>query len=76
MRTGQYNKKPKTTLRIERFLCGMTLQQLAEATGRSRMFFSRLETGGSATLTPEIAEKIASVLGTVPEKLFTEGGNR
>jgi len=66
----------KTALRIERFLQGVTLRDLEAATGRSRMFFSRLENGGSAKLDPDTARKVAAVLDTSPEKLFSEDSNR
>ena len=64
------DNKPHTNLRIERFLRGVTLRDLEAATGRSRMFFSRLETGGSAVLTPELALRISEILTVTPEKLF------
>jgi hypothetical protein len=37
------------------------------------MFFSRLETGGSAILTQDVASKVAAVLGvTDPSRLFED----
>jgi len=67
-----HDNKPHSALRIERFLQGVTLRDLEQATGRSRMFFSRLETGGPATLTPDLARKIADTLGVPPEKIFND----
>jgi transcriptional regulator with XRE-family HTH domain len=72
---GPHNKQP-SALRLERFLRGVTLRDLEQATGRSRMYWSRVENDGSAVLTPDAASKAAAVLGVTPADLFENGGDR
>lgn len=63
------NNKP-TPLRIARQVAGLRQADLAAEINRSQMFVSRLERGRSATLTPEIAERIADTLGSPAVLLF------
>ena len=69
-----HTKPPQTRLRAERLLHGLTIGDMIMRTGnvRGRMFFSRLETGGPARLTPDIAAKIGEALGVDPGKIFDE----
>ncbi|GAB4371385.1 MAG: hypothetical protein Kow00128_19210 [Deltaproteobacteria bacterium] len=69
-----HDHKPKTKLRVERFIRGITLRDLEQATGRSRMYFHRLETGGPAILTSDVVEKVSAFLGCPPEKIFSGEG--
>ena len=68
------NNKQITALRISRIAAGLRLADVANEINRSIMFVQRLETGGSARLTPKISEKIAKALKTPIDLLFPEGG--
>jgi transcriptional regulator with XRE-family HTH domain len=70
------NNKQITALRINRIAAGLRLADVAREINRSIMFVQRLETGGSARLTPEIASKIAEALSTSPENLFRDGDDK
>ena len=71
---GHEHKLP-SALRLERFVKGVTLRDLEQATGRSRMFWQRVETGGSAKLDSDLARKVADALGISPDRIF-EGFDR
>jgi len=57
-------------LTIARVTAGLRQRDLAVAIGRSTAFVSRLETGGRAILTAEVAERIAATIGTPAFLLF------
>lgn len=61
--------QPKTLIRERRKLLGMTLRQLAEATGTTPQTIQRLETG-NMTVSLEWMDKIAHALDTDPAKLL------
>lgn len=62
---------PNIALRLARTAQGLSLRDLADAVGGvSYVFIHRLETGGLASVTPEIKAKIAGTLGTTEEILF------
>lgn len=63
------NTKP-SPLRIARVSAGVRQADLAKSIARSTMFVSRLERGGSATLTPEIASRIAESVNVPAVLLF------
>jgi len=62
--------KPPTPLTIARISAGLRQRDLAERIDRSTAFVSRLETGGPAVLTHEIAERIADAVGTPSFVIF------
>ena len=57
-------------LRAQRLLRGLSQRQIAEKTGLKQMWISRLEMGGSATVTEDRAKRIAAVLDVPVEELF------
>jgi transcriptional regulator with XRE-family HTH domain len=59
-------------LRTARRVAEITQNDIAAEIGRSQMYVSRLERGGYARLTPEIAEKIAALVG-VPSFILFKG---
>lgn len=61
---------PPTPLTIARISAGLRQIDLAATIGKSNAFISRLENGSGAVLTPEIAEKIASAVGTPSFAIF------
>jgi transcriptional regulator with XRE-family HTH domain len=65
------NYKP-SALRLARVLAGLSQRDVADQVNRSPVYIHRLETGGSAVLTPELASKIADTLGSTPEILFED----
>jgi len=67
--------KPPTPLTIARVTAGLRQSDLAENIGKSTAYIHRLETGGSATLTSEIAERIASAVGA-PSFVIFQGGRK
>lgn len=62
--------KPPTPLTIARITAGLRQSDLAEGIGKSTAYIHRLETGGPAILTPEIAERIAAAVKTPSFILF------
>lgn len=62
--------EPAALLRHARTASSLTQEELAASIGKSRAFVYRLEVGGRATLTPEIAERISTVVSIAPEALF------
>jgi len=63
--------KPPKPLTIARITAGLRQVDLAAAVGKSNAFISRLENNGPAVLTPEVAERIASAIGTPAFLLFS-----
>jgi transcriptional regulator with XRE-family HTH domain len=63
-------RKNISPIRIARVSSGLRQTDLAAEINRSQMFVSRLECGGYAVLTPEIADRIAEVLGVPGAVLF------
>jgi len=61
-------------LRTARVGSGLRQADLAAIIDRSQMFISRLERGGYAVLTPEIAERITEVVGVPGVILFRGNG--
>ena len=60
-------------LRISRIAAGLRQRDLAHLIGRSTSFVCRLETGGPASLTPEIAKTIAQAVNAPAAVLFAKG---
>lgn len=72
-------KKPfnkVSALRIARVAAGLTLADLGRAIDRSPCFVHRIETGGPARLTEEIASGLARACSTSPERIFSESEDR
>ena len=69
------NNTNPSPLRIARVSAGVRQADLAASIARSTMFISRLERGGCAVLTPEIAARIAETVN-VPAVLLFAGGKR
>ena len=64
------HNKPLTPLKLARLSAGLRQIDLAADIGKSPAYVCRLETGGPAVLTPEIAEKIATSVRTLSFILF------
>lgn len=64
------NFKSPSPLKVARVSAGLRQRDLAEAIGRSTPYVCRIETGGPAVLTPEIAEQIAAAVRTPSFILF------
>lgn len=65
-----FSKNTTFGLRTARRVADLKQKDIAAEIGRSQMFVSRLERGGYARLTPEIAEKIAAIVGVPSVILF------
>jgi transcriptional regulator with XRE-family HTH domain len=74
------DNKPTSVLQLARIKVGLRQKDVAHEIGRSTQFISRVENGGSATLTPELAERIGAVVAVSPGELFGDafrpGGSR
>lgn len=70
----KWNYTPPSPLKVARASAGKRQRDLAEEVGRSPAFICRLERGGSALLTPEIAETLSASLGVPAVLLFRNGG--
>lgn len=57
-------------LRVARVAAGLYLRDIAQAVDRSISFVHRLEVGGYARLTPEIAFRIGEAVGVPAPILF------
>ncbi len=75
--TGE-GRRRNEAMRLSRLAARLTFRELAESCGRSHTFYHRVESGGSALLTRDHAERIAKVLGMPMGILFPniddEGG--
>lgn len=64
------NTMTTSPLRLARLAAGLRQVDLAATIGRSRLFICRLEIGGYARLTPEIAETLAAAVNVPAALLF------
>jgi transcriptional regulator with XRE-family HTH domain len=74
-----YNDNVQTifnNLRVARVAAGLRQIDLARRIGRSTSFVCRLETGGTALLSPGIVETIAEAVKVPAAVLFGAGGER
>lgn len=62
-----------TNLRLARSCHSYTLNEVAEATGKSRQFIHRLEAGRDVP-TPELTEQLAEFLGVYPTFFYDQAG--
>lgn len=65
-----------TPLRLARLAAGLRQADLAAVIDRSQMFVHRLEVGGPARLTPEIADKLAAAVNVPAALLFSRRNPR
>ena len=63
--------KPFPLLRVARVSAGFMQEDLAKRIGRSPAFVSRIETGGPALITKEVASKIAKALNLPPSLVLS-----
>lgn len=66
------NNRPQTLLRLARFAAGYSLRHLGAEIGRSAMWISRLERGGTVRLTQRDIYRISVALNAPRESLFNE----
>ena len=64
------------TLRVARVAKGLSARKLAEASGLTHSFISKLESATYDSVSPESLMALAQALGLAPEDLFTMAGFR
>jgi transcriptional regulator with XRE-family HTH domain len=63
-------RRSNEVLRITRLSRRLSLREMAVVCGKSKSYAHRLEAGGCAKLTPEVAARVASTLGLPVGILF------